>query len=85
MAESNEEDSAPELAVMPMLELQLDSAVQQARIQATLALLPEALWARRALALPGRPTRSRVQQEPDVLVFIEANLNEMVPSSNRPR
>jgi len=39
---SEEEDSAPELAVMPMLEQQLDSAIQQARIQATLALLPEA-------------------------------------------
>ncbi len=39
---SEEEDSAPELAVTPMLEQQLDSAIQHARIQATLALLPEA-------------------------------------------
>ena len=39
---SEEEDSAPELAVMPMFEQQLDSAIQQERVQATLALLPEA-------------------------------------------
>jgi RNA polymerase sigma-70 factor (ECF subfamily) len=43
-AESNEEeeDSAAELAVVPMFEQQLDSAIQQERVQATLALLPEA-------------------------------------------
>ena len=42
-AESNEdEDSVPEAAVVPMFEQQLDSAIQQERVQATLALLPEA-------------------------------------------
>jgi RNA polymerase sigma-70 factor, ECF subfamily len=42
-AESNdEEDSAAELAVVPMFEQQMDSAIQQERVQATLALLPEA-------------------------------------------
>src|SRR5260370_35731870 len=62
--ESNEEeDSAPELAVMPMLEHQLDSAIQQARIQATLALLPEAyglalLWRYRAGEHP--PTHAQL-------------------------
>jgi len=42
-AESNEdEDSVPEVAVVPMFEQQLDSAIQQERVQAILALLPEA-------------------------------------------
>ncbi len=39
---SPEEDSVPELAETPALEQQLDSAMQQERVQATLALLPEA-------------------------------------------
>ena len=39
---SPEEDSVPELAETPMLEQQLDSAMRQERIQATLGLLPEA-------------------------------------------
>ena len=38
----DDEDSALELTVIPMIEQQLDSAVQQERVQATLALLPEA-------------------------------------------
>lgn len=41
-AESNEEEDLAELAVVPMFEQQLDSAIQQERVQATLALLPEA-------------------------------------------
>jgi RNA polymerase sigma-70 factor, ECF subfamily len=39
---TDEEDSAAELAVVPMFEQQLDSAIQQERVQVTLALLPEA-------------------------------------------
>ncbi len=39
---SDEDDSPPEPAVIPMFEQQLDSAVQQKRVQETLALLPEA-------------------------------------------
>ena len=38
----DDEDSALELTVIPMIEQQLDSAMQQERVQATLALLPEA-------------------------------------------
>jgi RNA polymerase sigma-70 factor (ECF subfamily) len=36
------EDSVPDLAETPMLEQQLDSTMRQERVQATLALLPEA-------------------------------------------
>ena len=39
---SPEEDSVPELAETPMIEQQLDSAMRQERVTATLALLPEA-------------------------------------------
>src|SRR6266700_3971816 len=39
---SPEEDSVPELAETPVLEQQLDSAMRQEQVQATLALLPEA-------------------------------------------
>src|SRR5947207_9741933 len=38
----DDEDFALELTVIPMIEQQLDSAMQQERVQATLALLPEA-------------------------------------------
>ena len=38
----DDEDSTLELTVIPMIEQQLDSAMQQERVQATLALLPEA-------------------------------------------
>ncbi len=42
-AESNDgDDSAPEPAVIPRFEQQLDSTLQQKRVQETLALLPEA-------------------------------------------
>ena len=40
--ESPEEDSVPELLETPMLEQQLDSAMRQERVQATVALLPGA-------------------------------------------
>jgi RNA polymerase sigma-70 factor, ECF subfamily len=38
---SEEENSAPEPAIAPMLEQQLDSAAQQERVQKTLSSLPE--------------------------------------------